>query len=262
MAAPCKPPKSKPDSKKSYSEGDLLMSQEEGVRVPVHIPEADWLKMVAYCKAAEPNEIIGMAHAEIVEAKSFRVWNPFILKQEVGGATCEIEQKALVKFVSGYDKINEVKCVWHSHVNMSAFFSTCDRETSNALANLGSMMQGDNSWFLSIVLNLKREYEVKIDVYKPIKISLPGEIKLVRKDIEFPGLKEEVDELVESRYASSSSPTSSPGSTFPEWEGATHYGRGRAHRHDFGRGFHTGAGDEAADLDDDSIFKTLKPGGK
>lgn len=179
-----------------------MPSDKEKETVKVLVSDEDWGKIMAYLRAASPNEIIGLAHAEIKDG-AIRVFDPFILKQEVGPATCEIEMKALVEFLSKHEPIEKVKVVWHSHVNMGAHFSSCDRDTSNTLAALGKMMQGSNSWWTSIVINLKQEYECVVDMYKPFRATLPCDILVAAP----PKIVEEVKELVKPRsYASTSAP--------------------------------------------------------
>lgn len=177
---------------------------QEKQKVKVKILERDWQRLLAYCRYAAPNEVGGLAHAEIVNG-SVVVSDPFILKQEVSGSNFEMDRKDLVGFISTYERIANVKCVWHSHVQMSAFFSSCDRETSNTLAMLGQMMRGESSWFVSLVLNVKGEYEAKIDMYSPLRCTLEAEVvSLVSKDDE---IEKQVKDMCKTRsyhYSSSS----------------------------------------------------------
>jgi proteasome lid subunit RPN8/RPN11 len=161
--------------------------------VKVRIAEKDWNRLMTYLRSAKPDEIIGLGHAEIKDG-AILVYDPFILEQEVGPATCEIAPKALVKFISEHDKIDRVKCIWHSHVEMTARFSTCDRDTSNTLAAIGAMMSGPNSWWVSIVINLKQEYECVVDMYTPFRATLPCELFVFNETD--PGIENEVKTLV------------------------------------------------------------------
>jgi proteasome lid subunit RPN8/RPN11 len=163
------------------------MSSEKDT-VKVLVSDEDWGKIMAYLRAASPNEIIGLAHAEIKDG-AIRVFDPLILKQEVGPATCEIDMKAMVEFLGTHEPIEKVKCVWHSHVNMGAHFSQCDR------AALGKMIQDSNSWWVSVVINLKQEYECVVDMYKPFRATLPCDL-LVSSN---PAISKEVSELVKQR---------------------------------------------------------------
>lgn len=168
----------------------------EAKAVRVRIAESDWGRMLAYCRAADPNEIIGLAHAEIADG-ILTISNPFILKQEVTGSTCEFDQKAFAEFLSSYGALEKVRCVWHSHVRMGAFFSSCDRETSTTLSMIGRMVGGSSSWFVSMVLNIEGKYSCRIDMYKPFEATLDSEIVLVSK--RFDDIEKEVKEQVSRR---------------------------------------------------------------
>lgn len=159
------------------------MTEPKVEKIKAKISDPDWNKLMAYCRYSKPNEVGGLAHAEIVNGKMV-ISNPFILDQEVSGGAFEIDRKALVKFISEYPDIHKVRCIWHSHVDMSAFFSGCDREASNQLASLGQMMQGDNAWFVSLVVNVRGDYECKVDIFKPLQCSLAADIGLIAKDDE------------------------------------------------------------------------------
>lgn len=148
----------------------------DGSPVPVWISDVDWAKMIAYCRSSKPNEIMGMAYVREVE-NGLEVYDPFILKQTVGPASCEFDKADFARFMSVAEDIKHIKCIWHSHVEMSTFFSTCDRGTSEGMAALGRTMGGSSAWFLSIVVNLKQEYQAKVDMYKPMKLTIPAEIK-------------------------------------------------------------------------------------
>lgn len=142
-----------------------------------HITERDWTILKEYCKAADPDEIIGLAHAEL---KDGIIWisKPMILKQKVSGASCEMDEKELMKFIGDYKDISKVRCVWHSHVRMSSHWSTTDRETSDLCSKIGKLFTGRNSWFVSIVLNIKGDTEVVLDMYDPVRVT--AKVKLVR----------------------------------------------------------------------------------
>lgn len=179
------------------------MAEESNV-VPIRIQESDWKKFMAYLRAAKPDEIIGLAHAEIKNGAVY-VSNPMIFEQNVGPATCEITPEALAKFIGEYDHIEKVRCVWHSHVEMGAHFSSCDRDTSNTLAALGKMTAGENSWWVSIVINLRQEYEVAVDMYTPFNAKLKGAIQIIGDPVPAE-VEEEVKALLKRRtYGSSTS---------------------------------------------------------
>ena len=142
----------------------------------IKISEDDWNKIRAYCRAASPMEIMGLAEAEIGQGGVINVENPFILKQTVTGSTCEFENGDFARWIGTSETVGRTKVFWHSHVNFSAFFSGTDRETSLRMARLGG---GENRWFVSIVVNLKGEYEAVVDVFHPFEACLPAKVIIV-----------------------------------------------------------------------------------
>lgn len=164
-------------------------------KFPVQMSYQDLDKILAYCRHAKPSEIIGLAHAKL-EKGVLMVYDPIILPQKVSGAECEIEPKELAKFIGAYDRIADIRCVWHSHVEMTAYFSACDRNTSTTLAALGKMVQGASSWFFSLVINCRGEYEAKIDVFHPIPYTVQCELKTNERPVspEDEAIKKEVAE--------------------------------------------------------------------
>jgi proteasome lid subunit RPN8/RPN11 len=140
--------------------------------VIIKMPSRDWRKIMAYCRAANPDEIIGVAHGEIMDG-TIHVSNPMILEQEVASASCDVLPAACAKFIGEYPDIAKVKVVWHSHVDMGVKFSGTDRDTSSLLGALGAMTSGPNSWWVSLVVNLSQDYSAVVDIASPFKATLP-----------------------------------------------------------------------------------------
>lgn len=174
----------------------------DGIPIKIRISDDDWKKIITYCRIAKPNEIMGMARVRETE-NGLEIYNPFILKQKVGPATCEFDRADFARFMGACEDIKFIKCIWHSHVNMSAFFSSCDRGTSEGMAALGRTMGGASSWFLSVVVNLRQEYQAKLDIFKPTKVVLPGELYRFEGDIDTVASEEVKQKLEEERYVSS-----------------------------------------------------------
>lgn len=175
----------------------------EGTPIKVRISDTDWMKMVTYCRIAKPNEIMGMARVREV-ADGLEVYNPFIMKQKVGPASCEFDRADFARFMATCEDIKDIKCIWHSHVNMSAFFSSCDRGTSEGMAALGRMMGGSSSWFLSVVLNLRQEWQAKLDIFKPSKLVIPCELFQYDSDPDTVTTEEVKQKLEEERSSTGS----------------------------------------------------------
>jgi len=94
----------------------------------------------------------------------FILEDPVILKQEVSGGNCELDAEALAihysKMAGKYS--DDVRhCWWHSHHTMGAFWSGTDNST--ILANK------TNDFSVSLVVNLKREYKLRVQFFYPFK---------------------------------------------------------------------------------------------
>lgn len=82
---------------------------------------------------------------------TFTVKDAILLKQEVTGASAEIDPNAMAKamFRMKDDPLG-LKWHWHSHVNMGVFWSADDMEIIRSL--------GQRSWVLATVFNYKEEH--------------------------------------------------------------------------------------------------------
>lgn len=77
--------------------------------------------------------------------------------------TDDIHQMLYQAVVDGLDP-SVLKLWWHSHVNMSCFWSKTDEDTALQLAKGG--------WFLSIVGVKRGEYLCRLDIDQPVPITL------------------------------------------------------------------------------------------
>jgi len=174
------------------------------------ISDKDWQKILNYCKAASPHELMGLAQARITGDSTIEVTDPIILKQKVTGVTCEFDKKDFAQWIGTSENVSDTKVFWHSHVNMEAFFSGTDRETSLRMANIG---HGASKWFVSIVANVKGEYEAVVDVFHPFKACIDARIEIKRApNSELALIREEVNGKVEVELPAPALPTSLLGS--------------------------------------------------
>ena len=112
--------------------------------------------------------------------KIFTVNEVFLLEQEVGSAHTDIDATALSKLMYHVHKNKlkgELKFWWHSHVNMSVFWSSTDTETIKQL--------GSNGWIVATVFNKKEEMRTAIclNVDIPMLGSFPHIIDEVETEI-------------------------------------------------------------------------------
>ena len=132
-----------------------------------YISKEDWKKVIAYAESAYrqlKSEIGGQLVVVEDEDGDFILKDPVILKQEVSGGNCEMEEEALAihysKMVGKYgDKIRH--CWWHSHHTMGAFWSGTDDAT---------ILENDTHDFsVSLVVNLKQEYKLRVQFFYPFE---------------------------------------------------------------------------------------------
>ena len=91
-----------------------------------------------------------------------------LIEQESSGSETELKPEALQAFLMSYieGKGDPVKLRfhWHSHANMSLFWSTQDDK----------LCQGwDAPWFLALVTNKKGEYLARLELREPFPLTLP-----------------------------------------------------------------------------------------
>ena len=150
------------------------------------LPQAK-TKMELYCDLSD-GEIGWLAFVERFENVGFLITDCILLKQEVNGATTELDPSALLDFwnETPTDRQKNIKMWGHSHVNMSPTPSSQDESQME-------YFKDGNPWFIRLITNKKREYNIDIFDYAngikihmdqaDLKIYNPGQEDL-RKQIE------------------------------------------------------------------------------
>jgi len=144
-----------------------VRSKNEEKDAKFYISREDWNIVIAYAESAYhqmKSEIGGQMVIVEDEEGDFILKDPIILKQEVSGMNCEMEEEALAlhysKMVSKYG--NKVRhCWWHSHHTMGAYWSGTDNGTI-----LGNETQ---DFSVSLVVNLKQEYKLRVQFFYPFE---------------------------------------------------------------------------------------------
>ena len=100
-----------------------------------------------------------------------------IMKQEVSGGTCDLDKSELAAYYSKmevkYKKHNMRFCWWHSHANMSAFWSGTDTST------IDEYKDGDLSF--ALVVNIKEEYKCRVSLWKPFVLHQDVELNILNE---------------------------------------------------------------------------------
>ena len=141
------------------------------------ISKNDWKKIIQYAESSYRQfkaEIGGQCVVVQDEHGDFWLKDPVILKQEVSGGNCEMEEAELAmhygKMADKYgDNIRH--CWWHSHHTMGAFWSGTDDNT---------IMENETDDFsVSLVVNLKQEYKLRVQMFYHIEdeVNVPLHIE-------------------------------------------------------------------------------------
>ena len=146
----------------------------------VFIDKECWDKIINYAKAAyhtEKCEIGGMSVVTQDTDGDWLIQEPVILKQEIGGTTCDLDKEELAKYYTQmaikYKDINFRFCWWHSHHTMSAFWSGTD------LSSIDEYGEGESDLSFALVVNLKEEYKCRVSVWKPVEIHQDVELNIL-----------------------------------------------------------------------------------
>ena len=131
-----------------------------------YMKEQVWNRLQNYSKYAydeHKSEIGGMLLAEKDKEGKWKLHSPVILEQEISASNTALSKEALAAYyvkTAMKHKNRDIKFVWwHSHHTMDVFWSSTD------LTAIDEMDQGD--WSISLVVNLKQEYKLRVNVWKP-----------------------------------------------------------------------------------------------
>ncbi|GEM_PF-1615903 len=140
-----------------------------GVTVRILAPAFD--RMQAYINEC-PHEVSGKARV-VNKGDHFLITDVVILHQEAGHVHTTIEGADDARFVEevviprGEDPSASWNCWWHSHVTMSAYFSS--HEDVPTIYKMKQQLP-DLLWQISIVGNKQGDFRARFDVYEPHRI--------------------------------------------------------------------------------------------
>tara|TARA_R110002012_G_scaffold304883_2_gene508691 strand:+ start:870 stop:1769 length:900 start_codon:yes stop_codon:yes gene_type:complete len=146
-----------------------------------YISKEDWKKIIAYAESSYhqfKSEIGGQLIVIEDEEGDYILKAPVILKQTVSAGNCTMEEEALAvhysKMIGEYG--NKARhCWWHSHHTMKAFWSGTDDATI-----LSNRVQ---DWSLSLVVNLKEEYKLRVQFFSPIEHDEDVTLHFLQDDV-------------------------------------------------------------------------------
>jgi proteasome lid subunit RPN8/RPN11 len=119
-------------------------------------------------------EISGLGKIEIDGDDNFIVTEVEIFDQEVSGAHSTIETAALAKFqterVQAGESMKQWTLWWHSHADMSVFFSTTDTNTIDSSREF--------PYLVSLVVNKKGDSKARLDIFHPVHVFKELEVEV------------------------------------------------------------------------------------
>ena len=137
-------------------------------------------------------EISGLGRAK-VENGTLVIYDIELFQQIVSGASADLDENDLVKFLFEKTKAKQSTTDyvvwWHSHDNMRAYFSPIDESTIQ--------QSSDFPYLISIVTNKDDDIEARLDIYKPIHLTIPLQLKVFEEeDLE---LKQQCEKEVKNK---------------------------------------------------------------
>lgn len=132
------------------------------------IPLEKYRRIMAYVDLCE-TEVSGFFDVQYdAENHAFVINEVYLIDQEAGGSDTEMDDQAIAKFMEelieqGHDQMPQGW--WHSHVNMSVFWSSTDENTiNNDFVN--------DTFTVSLVVNKKRDMKATIMIYQPMPYGI------------------------------------------------------------------------------------------
>jgi len=140
----------------------------------LYFPENSWKKLFAYADIAS-GEISGLGKITLHEnGTDFIVNDIFLLEQVSGVGSTNLNPDSVAKFITDLIVAGEnpadVKLWFHSHGNIDVFWSSTDNTTIQGFS--------DASYMLSIVVNKRFQHKARLDLFKPIRLTLELEVIL------------------------------------------------------------------------------------
>lgn len=144
-------------------------------------------------------EISGLGKVRKIDINQLEIYDIEIFEQNTSYSHSTLNEDALAKFlnekVTKNENISDYKVWWHSHTDMEAYFSPKDESTIDSSTEF--------PYLISIVTNKRGQDKARLDIYKPLRLTIPLEIKLSLEQDE--KLKQkcqtEIKEKVKTRWS-------------------------------------------------------------
>lgn len=136
--------------------------------IEIHIEKHCWQRMHGWCQAAN-TEVGGNGLAKW-EGNIIRVYDVFLPKQYCTGAYTELDDRANSKLqgklMDRGQNMDDFRFWWHTHYNFNTFWSGTDDDNAQRLLRM------NESWQLSLVINQKESWLARLDLMKPVNITI------------------------------------------------------------------------------------------
>lgn len=156
--------------RKRFKEVDVTVLGGSDVTIPhpkVCITQLAIQKIKCFVDLCE-YEINGFGIVE-KEGNDFVIKDVFLVKQVTHDLNMHVKtdkdalNDLIYRIVKGGGCASSIKFQWHSHVHMQAYFSPEDVDTIEGYMN---------DVMISLVMNKRGEYQCRLDLYKPFRLSL------------------------------------------------------------------------------------------
>jgi len=115
-------------------------------------------------------EISGLASVIVLNPNLLLIDKYWMLNNISKPSFTEISSEALHKFflekIKKNEDVSNIRCWWHTHGRMSAFFSSWDLNTIEEFPD-------GTDWLLSVVFGNHNSVEVRLDMFKPLRVEVP-----------------------------------------------------------------------------------------
>jgi len=152
-------------AKQETKEEVEVVRKEMDFNLKVEIDDKVFQKIMYWIDKAD-FEVSGLGMIEYNKDHNIlRITDAMLLKQAGSGAATEIDAAAVAKAMFLMkDKPGSLRWWWHSHVNMSVFWSGTDQDTIKEL--------GGGGWFAATVFNKKREMKSAYCQAAPVRLVI------------------------------------------------------------------------------------------
>jgi len=153
-------------------------------------------KLDAYIRSIDI-EISGLGVVEKQNENTLIITDILLFKQECTSSDTKLQNKDLsnflVKLVEEGKDTSTIKLWWHSHHCLGCFWSPTDIHTISLFKK--------SDYFVSIVGDSSQNYLCRLDIFKPLRITLEVPLKLVIPEdpVLTAKIQKEVDQKVNNR---------------------------------------------------------------